>query len=114
MNNSPFNPPTTNSTLLEINPMINHYVQFQSNLFSFRNSALFIGGRLATKQQLIPMIAKAKIQLESQILDAVTSGHFGYAERVASDLVALNNTVSDLSLSNDVAYHIARATPYRG
>ena len=94
--------------------MVNHYVQFQSALFSFRNNALFIGGRMATPQMLVPLIARAKIQLESQILDAVASGHFGYAERVAGDLVALHSTVSDLSLSSDVAYHIARSTPYKG
>ena len=94
--------------------MVNHYVQFQSALFSFRNSALFIGGRKATHQMLVPLIARAKIQLESEVLDAVSNGHFGYAERVAGDLVALHSTVSDLSLSSDVAFYIAKNTPYRG
>jgi regulator of sigma D len=110
MNISPFNPSTQT---IEVNPMVNHYVQFQSALFSFRNNALFIGGRKATKQQLVPLIARAKVQLEQSVLDAVSNGRFSYAERCAGDLVALLSTTSDLNLTSDVAYHIARNTPYR-
>ena len=93
--------------------MINHFVAFQSALFSFRNNALFIGGHLATPQMLVPLIAKAKMQLESNVLDAVSNGRFSYAERCAGDLVALLSTTSDLNLTSDVAYHIARNTPYK-
>lgn len=94
--------------------MVNHYVQFQSALFSFRNNALFIGGHLATPQMLVPLIARAKIQLEQQVLDAVRNGRFSYAERCAGDLVALHQKTSELSLTSDVAYYVARNTPYRG
>ena len=93
---------------------INHFVAFQSALFSFRNDALFIGGRKANKQQLVPLIAKASKQLQSDALDAVSRGQFAYAERVVEDICKLDSIIKELSLRKDVAYHIAQQTPTRG
>ena len=92
----------------------NHFVAFQSALFSYRNDALFIGGRKATKQQLVPLIAKATQQLTEQVVDAVSRGQFAYAERVVEDIQALDRLVGELCLRKDVAFHIARETPTRG
>ena len=93
---------------------INHFVIFQSALFSFRNDALFIGGRKATKQQLVPLIAKASQQLNEWAVDAVSRGQFAYAERVVEDIQTLDCYIADLNLRKDVAFHIARETPTRG
>ena len=99
---------------LEFNPMINHFVKFQSALASFKNSALFIGGRMATKQQLVPMIARAEVQLCQHIVDGVKNGHHGYVERQVEELSRLNEMVADLCLRKDVSYYIAQNTPTRG
>ena len=93
---------------------INHFAIFQSALFSFRNDALFIGGRKAVKQQLVPLIANASQQLNEQVVDAVSRGSFAYAERVAEDIQTLDLAIKELSLRKDVAYYIARETPTRG
>ena len=103
-----------NRSNLEINPMINHFVAFQSALFSFRNDALFIGGRKATKQQLVPMIARAEVQLTREMVDAISRGAHSYAERMVEELCRLNHLTSELCLHKDVAYYIAQQTPTRG
>jgi len=109
-------PPISNSfnRNLEYNPMINHFVKFQSALSSFKNSALFIGGRKATKQQLVPMIARAEVQLCREIVDGIKRGSHGYVERQVEELSRLNEIVAELSLRKDVSYYIAQNTPYRG
>ncbi len=99
---------------IEYNPMINHFVKFQSALHSFNNSALFIGGRKATKQQLVPMIARAEVQLCRDIVDGVKRGSFGYVERQVEELGRLNEMVAELCLRKDVSYYIAQNTPTRG
>ena len=99
---------------LEYNPMVNHFVKFQSALFSFKNSALFIGGRKATKQQLVPMIARAEVQLCHNIVDGISRGSHEYAERQVEELSRLNEIVAELNLRKDVSYYIAQNTPYRG
>lgn len=109
---SPFNPRTIQT--LEINPMVNHYVAFQSALFSFNNSALYIGGRKATKQQLVPLIAKAQVQLQTDLTSAVNRGSFGYAQRCGESLTELQRTTAQLCLNKDVAHYIADRTPTRG
>ena len=109
---SPFNPRTIQT--LEINPMINHYVAFQSALFSFNNSALYIGGRKATKQQLVPLIAKAQVQLQTDLTSAVNRGSFGYAQRCGESLTELQRTTAQLCLNKDVAHYIADRTPTKG
>ena len=93
---------------------INHFAIFQSALFSFRNDALFIGGRKAVKQQLVPLIANASQQLNEQAVDAVSRGQFAYAERVVEDIIQLDRNIKELNLRKDVAYYIARETPTRG
>ena len=109
---SPFNPRTIQT--LEINPMINHYVQFQSALFSFNNDALFIGGRKATKQQLVPLIAKASVQLNGEIVSALNRGSLAYAQRLAEDVLSLDRSIATLCLRKDVAHYIADRTPTKG
>lgn len=109
---SPFNPRTIQT--LEINPMINHYVQFQSALFSFNNDALFIGGRKATVQQLVPLIAKARVQLDTQATNAIARKQWAYAQRCVDDYIALEKTTARLSLNKDVAQYIADRTPTKG
>lgn len=99
---------------LEYNPMINHFVAFQSALHSFNNDALYIGGRKATKQQLVPMIARAEVQLCNEIVDAVHRGSFGYAERQVEELGRLNTIIGNLCLRKDVAHYIANNTPTKG
>ena len=103
-----------NRSNLEINPMINHFVAFQSALFSFNNDALFIGGRKATKQQLVPMIARAEVQLCRQMVDALSRRQYAYAERQVEELCRLNEITSRLCLHKDVAYYFAQQTPTRG
>lgn len=109
---SPISNPFNRS--LEYNPMINHFVAFQSALHSFNNNALYIGGRKATKQQLVPMIARAEVQLCNGIVDAISRGSFGYAERQVEDLGRLNTIIGNLCLRKDVAHYIASNTPTKG
>ena len=73
---------------------INHFAIFQSALFSFRNDALFIGGRKAVKQQLVPLIANASQQLNEQVVDAVSRGSFAYAEMLVLKVSCLTSTTS--------------------
>ena len=109
---SPFNARQTRN--LEINPMINHFAQFQSALFSFNNDALFIGGRKATVQQLVPLIAKAQVQLNNDIVTALNRGSLAYAQRLAEDVSSLDSTIASLCLRKDVAHYIANHTSTRG
>ena len=108
----PFNARQTQN--LEINPMVNHFAKFQSALFSFNNDALFIGGRKATVQQLVPLIAKASVQLNNEIITALNRGSLVYAQRLAEDALSLDRTVGNLCLRKDVAHHIASLTSTRG
>ena len=109
---SPFNFNSTQSN--EVNPMVNHFALFQSALNSFNKGALFIGRNKAVKQQLVPLIASARIQLVSQLIDASKRGSTDYAKRLGENLQELTDTTATLCLSKDVAYHIANITPYRG
>jgi hypothetical protein len=112
MTGSTIQPRTAQS--LEINPMVNYYALFQQNLFSFNNNALFIGGRKATKQQLVPMIAKARVQLVSDLANTAQRGLTGATKRIGEDLVSLDETTRQLCLSKDVAFYIANNTPTKG
>jgi len=109
-----FTQSTFNRSNMEINPMINHFVKFQSALHSFNNSALYIGGRKATKQQLVPMIARAEVQLCRNIVDGIQRGSLTYAERQVEELSQLNEITGKLCLRKDVAYYIAQQTPTKG
>lgn len=90
------------------------YATFLRNLYSFNNSALYIGGSKATKMQLVPMIADAREQLQSELSDALQRQQFGYAERVAENLRDLDAKTKGLCLSKDVAFEVAYRTPVRG
>jgi len=112
MTDTTIQPRTTRN--LEINPMVNYFARFQQNLFSFNNNALYINGRQATKQQLVPMIAKARIQLVSDLANASQRGLAGASKRFGEDLVSLDKTTRQLCLSKDVAFYIANNTPTKG
>ena len=90
------------------------YATFLQNLYSFNNDALFINGRRATKAQLIPMIADARLQLHGQLSQAVIRRQWGYAERCGESLQDLESKTRQLNLMKDVAYEIAGRTPTRG
>ena len=90
------------------------YATFLQNLYSFNNNALFINGRVATKAQLIPMIADARQQLESELVSAISRKQWGYAERCGESLQDLESKTRQLNLMKDVAYEIAGRTPTRG
>ena len=90
------------------------YALFLQNLYSFNNNALYINGRQATKQQLVPMIADARQQLQGQLSMAVDRKIWGYAERCAESLGDLQKNNRALCLMKDVAYEIADRTPTKG
>jgi hypothetical protein len=90
------------------------YAHFLQNLYSFNNNALFINGRQATKAQLVPMIADARQQLQSELVDAIDRKQWGYAERTAESLQNLESKTRHLNLMKDVAYEIAGRTPTKG
>ena len=58
--------------------MINQYVQLQSMLYSFNNSALFLKGRLATPQSLVPQMALALTYLSTEIQSSATAKQWNY------------------------------------
>ena len=90
------------------------YATFLQNLYSFNNNALFINGRQATKTQLIPMIADARQQLQTELVDAISRKSWGYAERCGDSLQDLESKTRQLNLMKDVAYEIAGRTPTKG
>jgi len=90
--------------------MINQFVKLQSMLFSFNNSALFIGKRKATPQMLVPQMAKARMQLFEDFED-LFSKHT--APSTKDDMKMLTHIISSMNLSKDVAYEIARMTKSR-
>ncbi len=108
---SPFNSRSTRTTGYSMRCL---YAHFLSNLYSFNNSALFINGRLATKAQLIPMIADAREQLDDKLMTAISRKHWGYAERIAEEILDLQTRTRTLNLMKDVAYEIAGRTPTKG
>jgi len=87
--------------------MINQFVKLQSMLFSFNNSALFIGKRKATPQMLVPQMAKARMQLFEDLFSKHT------APSTKDDMKMLTHIISSMNLSKDVAYEIARMTKSR-
>ena len=90
------------------------YAHFLQNLYSFNNSALYINGRQATKQQLVPLIADARTDLQATLADAISRKAWGYAELTAESLQDLETTTRELNLMKDVAFEIARRTPTKG
>jgi hypothetical protein len=87
--------------------MINQFVKLQSMLFSYNNSALFIGKRKATPQMLVPQMAKARMQLFEDLF----SKHPKPSTK--DDMKMLTHIISSMNLSKDVAYEIARMTKTR-
>ena len=93
--------------------MTNQYVQLQSMLYSFNNSALFIGGRMATPQMLVPQMAVALTYLSNEIQQSATGKQWNYCNRCAEDYATLTKTIKGMNLYRDVLQAIANDTPSR-
>ena len=93
--------------------MINQYVQLQSMLYSFNNSALFLKGRLATPQSLVPQMALALTYLSNEIQSSATAKQWNYCNRCAEDYATLTRTIKEMNLYRDVLQAIANDTPAR-
>ena len=93
--------------------MINQYAQFQSMLYSFNNSALFLKGRLATPQSLVPQMALALTYLSTEIQSSATAKQWNYCNRCAEDYATLTQTIKGMNLYRDVLQAIANDTPSR-
>lgn len=93
--------------------MINQYVQLQSMLYSFNNSALFLKGRLATPQSLVPQMALALTYLSTEIQESATGKRWSYCNRCAEDYATLTRTIKSMDLYRDVLQAIANDTPTR-
>ena len=93
--------------------MINEYVQLQSMLYSFNNSALFLNGRQATPQMLVPQMALALTYLSTEIQTSATSKRWAYLNRCAEDYATLTKTIKDMNLYRDVMQAIANDIPSR-
>ena len=93
--------------------MINEYVQLQSMLYSFNNSALFLKGRLATPQCLVPQMALALTYLSTEIQTSATAKQWSYCNRCAEDYATLTRTIKEMNLYRDVLQAIANDTPSR-
>lgn len=91
--------------------MINQYVQLQSMLYSFNNSALFIGGRLATPQMLVPQMALALTYLSNEIQSSANGKQWNHLNRCAENYATLTRTIKDMHLYRDVLQAIANNTP---
>jgi hypothetical protein len=99
---------------LGIIPNYDHFVKFQSCLFSFNNGALYTNnGSKASVQFLVPMGACALVQLQTDLNKAVECKYFAYAERLAGDINHLNRLLERHAIARDVAQYIADNTPYR-
>lgn len=99
---------------LGIIPNYNHFVKFQSCLFSFNNGALYTNnGSKASVQFLVPMGACALVQLQTDLNRAIERKSFTYAERIVGDINLLNRLLERHAITRDVHQYIADHTPYR-
>jgi hypothetical protein len=99
--NTTTNNPTSGFT------MQNAFAQFQQSVNSFNSGALYIGGRKATPQMLMPMAVAAKVQLDANLRTCIKKGLLDAAVRYAEDAVALDDMVSQLRLRRDFLYALA-------
>ena len=99
--NTTTNNPTSGFT------MQNAFAQFQQSVNSFNSGALYMGGRKATPQMLVPMAVAAKVQLDANLRTCIKKGLLDAAVRYAEDAVALDDMVSQLRLRRDFLYALA-------
>jgi len=82
---------------------INQFVQFQSLVYSYNNSALYLGtDKVETPDRLINQCVLAFNQINDDITDAVKRKSWGYMERCCEDSVALYNLMTELGIKDDV------------
>lgn len=99
--NTTTNNPTSGFT------MHNAFAQFQQSVNSFNSGALYINGRKATAQMLVPMAVAAKVQLDANLRTCIKQGLLDAAVRHAEDAVTLDDMVSSLRLRRDFLYALA-------
>jgi len=120
---SPFNPSSNTQTSGE-NTMVfnvdipssavrNYFAVMQSNLYSYRNGALFIGsnGVKATPQALVPTIAMAWIQTTNDLVSAKSDN---YRNRMHEQLETISKVMAEFNLRRECAQWAAKQTPWRG
>ena len=120
---SPFNP-SSNSQASGVNTMVfnvdipssavrNYFAVMQSNLYSYRNGALFSGsnGLKATPQALVPTIAMAWIQTTNDLVSAKSDN---YRNRMHEQLETISKVMAELNLRRECAQWAAQQTPWRG
>jgi hypothetical protein len=87
---------------------INQFVQFQSLVYSYRNSALYIGtDKVETPDRLIEQCVLAFNQISDDIADAVKRKSWEYMERCCDDSVALYDLMTELGIK-DAVYAVIR------
>jgi len=87
---------------------INQFVQFQSLVYSYRNSALYIGtDKVETTDRLVDQCVLAFNQIHDDITDAIKRKSWGYMERCCEDSVALYNLMTELDIK-DAVYAVIR------
>ena len=108
----------TNQSPSAVNPSkftfvsgVNYAVRAQSMLFSYNNGSLFMSGKQATPQQLVPTLAQAFVYLRREISSSVERGYFASAQRSAEQMRDLSEKCSALRLHRDIAQYITHNTP---
>ena len=82
---------------------INQFVQFQSLVYSYNNSALYLGNdKVETPQPLIEQCVLAFNQIHDDITDAIKRKSWGYMERCCEDSVALYDLMTQLGIKEAV------------
>jgi hypothetical protein len=82
---------------------INQFVQFQSLVYSYNNSALFIGAdKVETPDRLINQCVLAFNQIHDDIVGAIKRKSWGYMERCCEDSVTLYKLMTTLGIKDDV------------
>ena len=87
---------------------INQFVQFQSLVYSYNNSALYLGSdKVETPDRLINQCVLAFNQVHDDITDAIKRKSWGYMERCCEDSVTLYDLMTQLGIKEAV-YAIIR------
>lgn len=117
---SPFNPQSTatkeprmvfNAQNIPSVSVRNEYVAMKSALFSHSNGALFMNGRPATTQSLVPQIAKAWVQTVNELVSAKNDG---YRNRMHEQLSDISQVMAQFNIRRECCEWATLNTPYRG
>ena len=88
---------------------INQFVKFQSLVYSYNNSALYLGtDKVETPTRLVEQCVLAFNQIHDDITDAIKRKSWGYMERCCEDSVTLYDLMTTLGIKDDV-YAIIKA-----